>query len=552
MLIDDGKPGRLTTGSLHWLLGRQLLGAMPAPSGDPFVDLWYRATSAFLIASGDYAAAERHLSQARQVIPDNAHVWLASSVLHAYFARPPVQHAASRVRIPPGSELQVQDERRELQQAQRHLQRALSLDSENAEARLRLGRVLALSQMHEDALRELRIAAALAKEPVQQYYVHLFTGQVESALDRLDSARVSFERAAALFPDAQTPRLALSELAARRGDESGAMAELEPIVARKREARADPWWSYDESYGRDWTMSDRSPSRLVFGGRAMSRIVAAIVFSAVTAGFHREPQQPAFSARTSLVRVDVSVTERGRPVKGLRPADFEIRDNGVPQQIEFVLTERMPLSLALVLDVSGSVAGDRLDHFRTALDRLLERLQSDDRVTLVTFSHEISVVRASPSDRERLRALLSGAKGAGGTSLFDASYAGLALANRADERGLQVVFSDGLDTSSWLSSSRVLEIAKRIQVVTYAVSLAGTIEDRFLRDFVDLTGGAHLRVGSEKELESTFTAILEAFRHRYVLSYQPKGVAAAGWHRIDVRVRRTGASVKARPGYLFQ
>lgn len=254
VLINDGKPDRLTTGSFHWLLGRQLIGAMPAPSRDPFVDLWYRATAAFLIASGDYAAAERHLSQARQVVPDNAHVWLASSVLHAYFARPPVQHAASRVRIPPGSELQMQDERRELQQAQRHLQRALSLDSDNAEARLRLGRVLALSQMHEDALRELRIAAALAKEPVQQYYVHLFTGQVESALDRLDSARVSFERAAALFPDAQTPRLALSDLAARRGDENGAIAELEPIVAGKREARADPWWSYDESYGRDWTI----------------------------------------------------------------------------------------------------------------------------------------------------------------------------------------------------------------------------------------------------------------------------------------------------------
>ena len=252
VLIDDGRPGRLTTGSFHWVLGRQLLGAMPAPSSDPFVDLWYRATSAFLIAEADYAAAERHLSQARLVIPDNAHVWIASSVPHAYFARPPVQHAASRVRIPPGSELQVQDERRELQQAQRHLQRALGLDSENAEARLRLGRVLALSQMHEDALRELRIAAALAKEPVQQYYVHLFTGEVESALGQLDSARVSFERAAVLFPDAQTPRLALSELAARRGDAAGATAALQPIVATRRDGRADPWWSYDESYARDW------------------------------------------------------------------------------------------------------------------------------------------------------------------------------------------------------------------------------------------------------------------------------------------------------------
>ena len=254
VLIDDGRPGHLTTFSFHWLLGRQLLDALPAPSEDGFVDLWYRATSAFLIAAGDYAAAERHLSQARLVLPNRAHVWLGSSVLHAYYARPAVQHAASRIRTPPGTELQVQDERRELEQAQRHLQRALGLDSENAEARLRLGRVLALSLKHEDARRELRAAAVLAVEPIQQYYIHLFSGEVESALGQLDSAHVSFERAAALFPDAQTPRLALSELAARRGDAAGATAALQPIVAERREGRTDPWWSYDESYARDWPM----------------------------------------------------------------------------------------------------------------------------------------------------------------------------------------------------------------------------------------------------------------------------------------------------------
>ena len=284
----------------------------------------------------------------------------------------------------------------------------------------------------------------------------------------------------------------------------------------------------------------------------MSRIVAAIVFGALSAGVHREPQQPVFAARTSLVRVDVSVTERGRPVNGLRPVDFDIRDNGVPQQVEFVLTERMPLSVALVLDVSGSVAGDRLDHFRSAIDGVLERLRKDDRVALVTFSHAITIDHASPSDRGVLHARLSATKGAGGTALFDASYAGLTLANQADERGLQIVFSDGLDTASWLSPARVLEIAKRTEVVTYVVSSQGSPQDRFLSDLGGLTGGAHLKVESTKELESAFASILEEFRHRYLLSYQPTGVAAGGWHRIAVNVRRPGVTVKARPGYLSQ
>jgi tetratricopeptide (TPR) repeat protein len=252
VLINDGLPGRLTAFSFHWSLGRQLLGALPAPSDDAFVDLWYRATTAVLIAAADYATVERHLLQAQRVLPNKAHVWLASSVPHAYFARPPVQHAASRVRIPPSSELLVQDERRELAQAQRHLERALNLDSANAEARLRLGRVLALRQKHDEALRELRTATALVKEPIQQYYVHLFSGQVESELGRREDARVSFERAAALFPGAQTPRLALSELAAKGGDAAAALAALQPSPAAARDARDDPWWTYDEAYARDW------------------------------------------------------------------------------------------------------------------------------------------------------------------------------------------------------------------------------------------------------------------------------------------------------------
>ena len=104
------------------------------------------------------------------------------------------------------------------------------------------------------------------------------------------------------------------------------------------------------------------------------------------------PQQAVFRARTSAVRVDVLVTERGHPVKGLQAADFDVRDNGVRQNVDFLLLENLPVSLAVVLDVSGSVAGERLEHFRKAVDRTLENLTGDDRVALVTFSHEMAML----------------------------------------------------------------------------------------------------------------------------------------------------------------
>ena len=284
----------------------------------------------------------------------------------------------------------------------------------------------------------------------------------------------------------------------------------------------------------------------------MSRVLLVSVLALIAAGAPAEPQQPVFSARTALVRVDVSATEHGRPVKDLRPSDFDVRDNGVRQEVEFLLAEKTPLSVALVLDVSGSVAGERLDHLRNALDGVLGRLRTDDQVGLVTFSHQLSIVSAPAADRDRLRARLAAARGSGGTSLFDAAQAGVVLADSDESRGLVLIFSDGLDTSSWLLPDRVLGTAKRGQVVSYAVSPRGTLRDHFLHDLTDLTGGSYLEVDSTKDLGQAFDAILEEFRHRYLLSYRPAGLPTAGWHRIDVNVRRPGVLVRARRGYVSQ
>ena len=111
-----------------------------------------------------------------------------------------------------------------------------------------------------------------------------------------------------------------------------------------------------------------------------------------------------------------------------------------------------------------------------------------------------------------------------------------------------MVFSAGLDTASYLPSDRVLDLGRRSDVVVYAIASQGRRPD-FLGDLASLTGGRLLTVGDKEDLSPTFRAILDEFRHRYLVTYTPKGVPAAGWHKLDVRVNRPGASVKARPGY---
>ena len=112
------------------------------------------------------------------------------------------------------------------------------------------------------------------------------------------------------------------------------------------------------------------------------------------------------------------------------------------------------------------------------------------------------------------------------------------------------MFSDGLDTASWLSPDSVLDTAKRSDVVVYAVSAGGSPKVPFLHDLSELTGGRLLDAGATQNLGATFVGILNEFRQRYLVSYSPRGVSKDGWHRLDVRVKGRKATVKARPGYL--
>jgi VWFA-related protein len=277
-------------------------------------------------------------------------------------------------------------------------------------------------------------------------------------------------------------------------------------------------------------------------------VVPALVLPA--AAMAASMQAPTFSTRLEAVRVDVLVTDKGQPVRGLRPADFDVLDNGVPQTVDLVSFEQIPLDVILALDMSSSVAGERLDHLRVAGRAVLDQLKKDDQAALVTFSHAVALGAALTADVEPVRAALDRVQADGDTALIDGTYAGMMLGESDAGRGLLIVFSDGVDTSSWLSSDKALETARRTDVVVYSVSLRGPGKTTFLRDLSAATGGSLFELESTKNLSAVFVGILDEFRHRYLVSYSPRGVSKEGWHRLEVRVKGGRAAVKARPGYL--
>jgi Ca-activated chloride channel homolog len=275
---------------------------------------------------------------------------------------------------------------------------------------------------------------------------------------------------------------------------------------------------------------------------------ASLVTLAATLG----AQEPVFSSKVEAVRVDVLVTDRdkGGAVLGLKPADFDVLDNGVPQQVDLVSFEQIPLNVVLAFDMSESVSGNRLDQLRDASSKLLSGLTRDDQAGLVTFTQRVVLGSKLTNNLDLVRNAMTPLDDGGDTAIIDATYAAMMLGESDVGRGLVIVFSDGVDTASWLTPELVLNTAKRSDVVVYAVSVQSRVKPEFLRDLTSATGGRLYEIEKTANLSAVFLNVLEEFRHRYLISYTPKGVERGGWHKLDVGIRGRKVAVKARPGYL--
>ena len=241
VIVKDGQRVGAGCRGIHWVMARALLDAIkPDPKKDPVVRLWYQATIGFLLEQRDYADGGQQIDEGSRLFPDDPDLLFERGYLHETFASPNVQPAVR------ASKTDIRSPSAHLKEAEELFRRALESIPDFVEARLHHGVVLGALGRHEEAAGELRKAAATAAGPVLRYYAELFLGDQEQDLGRSEAARAAYTKAAALFPSAQAPRLALSALARRNGDRVEALDAIRYVLdlPAADEQREDPWLTY--------------------------------------------------------------------------------------------------------------------------------------------------------------------------------------------------------------------------------------------------------------------------------------------------------------------
>ena len=306
--------------------------------------------------------------------------------------------------------------------------------------------------------------------------------------------------------------------------------------------------------------------------------LSALVVSAATLVAGRAAQQkPRFVSGVDTVSASVTVHQGNLPVTGLKPEDFAITDNGVPQTADFVSDDSLPMDLTLLLDASGSVL-PMMDQLKADVLETSAMLHDDDRVRVIAFTD--TVVEMSPFQPATSELLIDRLPVMGMTSIYHAAAAAMMRTRSPDRHELVVLFTDGSDTSSTIGGATVLDIARRsdaildIFIVTMAPGLPSLsardtyanmaprgwlpFVDEFppaTRDWLDksatTTGGQLQDIFGEAHVPRGLKAAIDDMHTSYIVYFTPKTVAKPGWHDIKFKLKRPGDfSIRARKGYF--
>jgi tetratricopeptide (TPR) repeat protein len=255
----DGQQTGVDDASVHWEMGRRLLDKVrpktsrklgPDPGADETVRLWYLAAAIYMQAQSQNDAW--HVDRAVELFPKDPEVLFFAGCAREWFSGPQTQNALRSTTLARELFNLIGSESDELRRAEQLFRDSLEHDPERAEPRIRLGRVLGRRGRHQDAIVELRRATMGTKNRLLLYYGNMFLGAEADALNLADEAKQAYERAGDLYPGAQSPRLAISSMATRAGDRSGALSAIEDVLTGDEPLREDdPWWSYYTSQARD-------------------------------------------------------------------------------------------------------------------------------------------------------------------------------------------------------------------------------------------------------------------------------------------------------------
>jgi Ca-activated chloride channel homolog len=299
---------------------------------------------------------------------------------------------------------------------------------------------------------------------------------------------------------------------------------------------------------------------------ALTTIVAA---GLVVCGWPTAAQQPpASDGRTFRSRVDVTgitVAVRdadGHLVQGLTRDDFDIYEDGEKQPLTQFTSERVPLSLGVLVDISDSMFGRRIADARIAVDRFLfEQLDHEDEFFILAFNHRPHVLTQWTQTPLVVRDALDSIKPTGGTAVYDAVIESMPLiAKRNKERGAILIVSDGADTASSATLKDVQAALRRSQAFVYAIAIDSperrainrAVNPTTLREITNESGGRTEIVQSSVEITDAAERIADELNHQYVIGFTPSHAPDGKFHTLRVRTKDAAYKVQARRGYVAE
>jgi Ca-activated chloride channel family protein len=276
-------------------------------------------------------------------------------------------------------------------------------------------------------------------------------------------------------------------------------------------------------------------------------------------GLSLAAQQPTFRSGSRVVPSFVTVVDaNNRLVTDLTRDDFEVLDNGRPQEITIFDNEVRPFSVVVMLDTSVSMT-HRLNDLYAGAEQFLLRLLPHDKAAVGAFNDKVEFASGFSSDRNSLVSSLKRLDFGNQTRLYDGVHASLDELEKVEGRKVVLLFTDGADFGSRLSSGKALERARDAEVMIYGIGLETEFfngqmvvrskPDSILNRFAAETGGGYFDLKKDADLNTSFTRIAQELRSQYLLGFSPAALDGK-IHKLEVRIKRPGLKSRSRRSYV--
>jgi len=265
-----------------------------------------------------------------------------------------------------------------------------------------------------------------------------------------------------------------------------------------------------------------------------------------------------FRSGVELINVTATVTDdTGRFVSGLRKEDFTVYENGVRQDVSHFSNERVPVSLGILLDASGSMTRSA-EIVRQTAREFVSSVRPEDSLSLITFADQPFVEHAMSVNRQLTLDAIDKYKPIGGTALYDALWDGLQQVKRVAGRRAIVVLTDGRDENnpgtgpgSEHTFNEVQELVRSVDAVIFPIGLGPRVDRDVLEKLATQSGGQAYFPADVSELDDQYRNVIENLRRRYVLSYTSSNSTHDGtWRTVEIRSRVDGLRIATRGGYF--